>query len=276
MSTSETNNHVTFFEPMMMSPVAIGHQKLTPEEIKSTVEILESNGLPLYIETDVITNRSGTPLVAHGANTPLSKIRTPHIPTQLRFRLMSDKGLENYNKRHPHEQISTLEEILEGFPRVRFILHLKNNQPEAIAKVLERTNSFANVCAGAMRGSTLKDLSATLSKMEKKIAMFISLSDSAIMSAKMYASHISNNLAIAREHWNSLGYPTAWNALPQITPNQVGLLRKILEIPVIATETFTRKPQTTKRFANQYSKGLNGLIADDIESLALAAVKSRC
>ncbi|MCL2174191.1 hypothetical protein FWH58_02785 [Candidatus Saccharibacteria bacterium] len=267
---------VPFFQPIQDGPIAIAHQTNTPPQIESASETMARHGLPPYVEIDITTNRDGTPMVFHGANTPIQKIqRGLSVPSGPDLRLMSDDDLKRYNLRHPDKPISTLEEILASFPNVRFVLHLKDSQPEALAAVLKSTNSWANVCAGAMRGKPLKELHAVLGEMERKIAMIIALSDTIFVAPRVGMFKGFYDPETARQRWEGLGYPTAWNALSQTTTDMVDRAKKALSIPLIASHMYTSEPLTPAVADRQYTKGFDGYMGDDVAIIATAAAKKR-
>jgi hypothetical protein len=279
-----------FYAPMADGPVAIAHQTNTPPQIEFARKIMTDYGLPPYVEVDVVTNHDGTPMVFHGANWPRDKIkRGLHTPSGLGARRMSDDDLRQYNSDHPDQRISTLEEILGDFPDVRFVLHLKNNQPLELADVLKKTNSYKNVLAGAAGNDALQDLRDVLQWQNKEIPMLMSAL--ACCAIATYRGRMINpespksNLRVAKDYWAKQGYATSWNAISPIsrekwlTSNQIEALHEHFGIPIIATKmnlhATAPKAITPEYVDRQLNKGLDGFIEDDVAVIAAAAAKKR-
>lgn len=120
-------------------PIAIAHRggnAAGPDKENSMVAFQSVADLGIiYVETDTIATKDGTPLAFHGSNSEKMALKTG-LPLRSLIQSMTFKEVES-DIRVGGERIPSLEEVLTTFPEMRFFIDPKTAEVvEPLAKLI--------------------------------------------------------------------------------------------------------------------------------------------
>ena len=267
-----TNFEKPTYIPMNEGPVIIAHrggkydgiQENSLEAFAKSQELMLDAGLQPYAETDITFSSDGTPYVFHGANTPNKRLRND-ILSRWEFERLSSSTIDEMTTNNQNSP--RLDELLDTFPSMHFLLDMKNLNPKNIDKLLQilnKNNNHERIILGIRKREIHRLLGSTALSLGHNLSMIQNKSDSL---------HIPSLFAVkkntkAKERWDR-SYADAWLSLRRATSGMIKLINNDLESPAIAYANKLSDPKEAEYLAE---KGFNAILTDNVD-IAIQGLK---
>ena len=152
MRETESNANTRFPFLEHPRPIALAHRGGAEEGPENTMAAFE-NAVRLgfrYIETDVRVTRDGVALAFHDETLERVSDRRGAV-SELTWSELREARV------HGHEPIPRLEEALDAWPEVRFVIDAKSDQAvEPLAQAISRVGALERVCVGSFSDRRVK------------------------------------------------------------------------------------------------------------------------